>query len=164
VAEILRGALVTHPRPDARHARAGSSLTDELVSPFQKGRGGPGGWWILGEPELHLDADVLVPDLTRWRRERMPALPETAWLEMAPDWVCEILSPATARDERVVKMPIYARVGVGHLWLLDPELRTLEVNGLESGRWVLLESHCDDARVAPPPLGAVEIGLGDLWA
>jgi Uma2 family endonuclease len=164
VAEILDGTLVTHPRPAPRHALAGLSLGDELVGPFQKGRGGPGGWWILGEPELHLGADVLVPDIAGWRRERMPALPEAAWFEMAPDWVCEILSPSTARDDRVVKMPIYARAGVGHLWLIDPDLRTLEVYALESGRWVLLESHRDDERVSPPPFGAIEIGLGVLWA
>lgn len=164
VAEIMAGRLVTHPRPAPRHALAGSSLGDELVGPFQKGRDGPGGWWIPDEPELHLGADVLVPDIAGWRRERMPTLPETAWFEIAPDWACEILSPSTARDDRVVKMPIYARAGVGHLWLVDPDLRTLEVFVLESGRWVLLESHRDDARVAPPPFGAVEINLGDLWA
>jgi len=164
VAEILSGRLVTHPRPAPRHALAASSLGGELVGPFQKGRGGPGGWWVLDEPELHLDADVLVPDIAGWRRESMPGLPETAWFEIVPDWVCEILSPSTARDDRVVKMRIYARAGVGHLWLLDPDLRTLEVYGLESFRWVLLETHEDDARVALPPFDAVEIDLGDLWA
>jgi hypothetical protein len=164
VAEILAGRLVTHPRPAPRHTLAGSSLGSELLGPFQKGRGGPGGWWILDEPELHLDGDVLVPDIAGWRRERMPTLPETAWFGIPPDWVCEILSPSTARDDRVVKMALYARAGVGHLWLVDPDLRTLEVYGLESGRWVLLESHRDDARVGPPPFVAVVINLGDLWA
>ena len=164
VAEILGGTLVTHPRPAPRHALASFSLGDELVGPFQKGRGGPGGWWILGEPELHLDADVLVPDIAGWRRRRMPQLPDTAWFETIPDWICEILSPSTTRDDRVVKMPIYARAGVGHLWLLDPDLRTLEVYGLESGRWVLLESHRDDERVSAPPFDSIEIGLGALWA
>jgi Uma2 family endonuclease len=94
----------------------------------------------------------------------MPQLPETAWFETVPDWICEILCPSTARDDRVVKMPIYARAGVGHLWLLDPALCTLEVYGLESGRCVLLESHRDDERVSAPPFDSVEIGLGDLWA
>jgi Uma2 family endonuclease len=107
---------------------------------------------------------VLVPDIGGWRRERMPTLQEAAWFETAPDWVCEILSPSTARDDRVVKMPIYASTGVAHLWLLDPDRRTLDVYDLDSGRWVILESHRDGERVAPPPFGAVEIGLGDLWA
>lgn len=163
VAEILRGALVTHPRPAPRHALAGSSLGDELVSPFQKGRGGPGGWWILDEPELHLGADVLVPDLAGWRRERLPEMPETAWFDLAPDWVCEILSLSTRRDDRVVKMPIYAEAGVGHLWLLDPEVRTLEIFALESGRWVFVDGFGDDALVAAPPFEVVQIELGRLW-
>jgi Uma2 family endonuclease len=107
---------------------------------------------------------VLVPDIAGWRRERMPTLPETAWFGIAPDWVCEILSPATARDDRVEKMPIYARAGVGHLWLVDANLRTLEVYGLESGRWPLLASRRDDAPVAAPPFAAITINLGDLWA
>jgi Uma2 family endonuclease len=163
VAEILAGHLVTHPRPGPKHAFAGSVLRGALVPPFHGGRGGPGGWWILDEPELHLAADVLVPDIAGWRRGRLPQLPETAWFETAPDWVCEILSPSTARDDRVVKMPIYARAGVGHLWLLDPDLRTLEVYGLESKRWVLLESHGDEARVSGLPFGAIEINLRELW-
>lgn len=94
VAEIINGRLQTHPRPAPRHAVAASSLGGELVNPFQQGRGGPGGWWILGEPELHLGEHVLVPDLAGWRRERMPRIPETAWLELPPDCVCEILSPS----------------------------------------------------------------------
>ena len=88
VAEILDGRLVTHPRPGPRHALAYSSLGDELVGPYHKGRGGPGGWWILDEPELHLGPDVLVPDLAGWRREHMPELPDSAWFETPPDWVC----------------------------------------------------------------------------
>ncbi len=70
VAEIIHGALHTHPRPAPRHAVAHSSLGDELMSPFQKGRGGPGGWWILDEPEVHFGTDVLA-DLGGWRRGRM---------------------------------------------------------------------------------------------
>jgi Uma2 family endonuclease len=115
VAEIINGELHTQPRPAPHHSRASSSLGDELVSPFDKGRGGPGGWWILDEPELHLGHDVLVPDIGGWRRERMPRLPDTAWFELAPDWVCEVLSPGTARKDRVLKMPLYARYGVQHL-------------------------------------------------
>lgn len=164
VAEILAGRLVTHPRPAPKHAVASSSLGDELVGPFQKGRGGPGGWWILDEPELHLCADVLVPDIAGWRRGRMPTLPETAWFELSPDWICEVLSPSTARDDRVLKMPVYARAGIGYLWLVDPILRTLEAYALDAGHWVLLGSYGDDARVSAPPFGAIEIDLQVLWA
>lgn len=126
VGEIIHGSVYAHPRPAPRHARAYSILGKELVGPYDQGGSGPGGWWILDEPELHLGRDILVPDLAGWRRERLPALPETAWFELAPDWLCEILSPATARLDRVEKLPIYASHGVGHVWLVDPDLRTLE--------------------------------------
>lgn len=118
VAEILDGQLHTHPRPAPRHAVSTSALSGKLFDPFGTGRGGPGGWWILVEPELHLEDQVMVPDLAGWRRERMSALPETAWFELAPDWVCEVLSPSTAKTDRVVKMPLYARYEVAWLWLV----------------------------------------------
>lgn len=126
VGEILNGRLITHPRPAPKHALAYSNLGDELVGPFHKGRGGPGGWWILDEPQIHIGGDIVVPDLAGWRRERMVRLPQTAWFELAPDWVAEILAPATARFDRTEKLPLYARWGVMHVWLVDPELRTLE--------------------------------------
>jgi Uma2 family endonuclease len=131
VAEILNGELYTSPRPSPSHARAASSLGGELYGPFDRGRGGPGGWIILIEPELHLDSDVLVPDIAGWRRERMPALPKSSAFELAPDWVCEILSPSTASIDRTEKLPIYALQRVGHVWLVDPLLQTLEVLRLD---------------------------------
>lgn len=164
VAEIVNGRLITHPRPAPRHARASSSLTDELVSPFDKGRGGPGGWWILHEPELHLNADILVPDLAGWRRERMPALPDTAWFELPPDWVCEVLSPGTAGFDRTVKMPLYAAAGVRHLWLVDPDPRTLETYQELNGRWLLLKSYAAGDPVSAAPFDAISFDLGLLWA
>ena len=113
------------------HTQAASSLSGELYAPFHRGRGGPGGWIILNEPELHLHGDVLVPDIGGWRRERMPTLPTASAFELAPDWVCEVLSPSTASTDRAVKMPIYAREKVGHVWLVDPLLQTLEVLRLD---------------------------------
>jgi len=123
VGEIIDGQMHTQPRPAPAHALATSNLGVELGQPFGRGRGGPGGWWILDEPELHLNADIFVPDLAGWRRERMPNLPKTAWFEMAPDWVCEVLSPATARTDRILKLPRYAAAGIAHCWLIDPEVR-----------------------------------------
>lgn len=164
VGEIVDGELYSHPRPAPKHAQSASILSGDLVPAFHLGRGGPGGWRILVEPELHLGHHVLVPDLAGWRRERMPALPETAWFELAPDWVCEILSPATARLDRVKKMPIYAQAGVAHLWLVDPDLRTLEVYAREDTRWLLLGSHADEDRVRAAPFEAIELELAALWA
>jgi len=164
VAEIVNGRLVTHPRPAPRHLRASSSLGGTLDGPFDKGRGGPGGWWILDEPELHLGPHVLVPDLAGWRRTRLPALPEAAWFELAPDWVCEVLSPGTAADDRAEKLPIYAEYGVVHAWLIDPRLRTLEAFENDAGRWRLLTTLHDQDRVALPPFDAIAFELSLLWA
>ena len=164
VAEILGGHLVTHPRPGPKHAVAGSALGGVLFPPFHGGHGGPGGWRILDEPELHLGTQVLVPDIAGWRRERLPRLPETAWLELAPDWICEVLSPGTARFDRVEKLPAYAEAGVAHAWLIDPGLRTLEAFVLHEGRWLLLGTRAEDDPVSLPPFDAVTFELGSLWA
>ena len=163
VAEILDGELIVTPRPALRHASASSSLGGQIWGPFQGGRGGPGGWWILDEPELHLADDILVPDLAGWRRERVPVLPDTAFMTLAPDWVCEVISPSTERIDRSRKMRIYAREGVEHLWLLDPIVRTLEVLRLEGGRWVLIATHTDADVVRAEPFEAIEIDLTLLW-
>lgn len=168
VGEILNGELYTHPRPAPKHARVESALDGVLWPPFDSGAGGPGGWWILIEPELHLGSDILVPDLAGWRRERLPALPETAWFELPPDWVCEVLSPATARVDRAIKMPLYARHGVLHLWLIDPDLKTLEVYTLDHSQgqphWLLLATLEREALVRQPPFSAIEFSLARLWA
>lgn len=164
VAEVIRGVLRTNPRPAARHARAASVLEIDLGGPFDRGRGGPGGWIILLEPELHLGADILVPDLAGWRRTRMPVLPDVAAFELAPDWVCEVISPSTAAVDRAEKLPTYAAAGVAHAWLVDPLAQTREVLRLEAGRWVLLATHRDDAHLRAEPFDAVELDLGALWA
>lgn len=164
VAELLDGELSLVPRPAMGQTVVASTLGAELGNPFQRGRGGPGGWWILDEPELHLAADVLVPDLAGWRRERLPSVPgSAAYLELPPDWVCEVSSPATARLDRVRKLPIYAREGVAHVWLVDPVARTLEVLALEKGRWTLLLTASDEAPVRATPFDAIELDLSVLW-
>lgn len=163
VAEILDGELITSPRPASLHARA----TTRLVGPLDRGFGsgsGPGGWVILVEPELHLGADVLVPDLAAWRRERMPELPDVTAFELAPDWICEVLSPSTGARDRADKLPIYARNGVTHAWLVDPLLRTLEVLRREGDKWLLLTTFRDEALCRAEPFDAIELELRLLWA
>jgi hypothetical protein len=81
----------------------------------------------LDEPELHFGEHVVVPDLAGWRRERMRAMPRQAFFTLAPDWVCEVLSPSTERADRGRKLRIYAEAGVAHVWFLKPADRTLEV-------------------------------------
>ena len=163
VAEIINGTLYTHPRPAMPHALASSNLGDELVSPFGKGRGGPGGWGIIDEPELHLGEEIVVPDLAGWRRERMPEYPETAYVTLAPDWVCEVLSPSTRKVDLHEKRPLYAREGVAHLWFVEPADRTLEAFELHDGQWLLIASAKDDEPVSIRPFDAITFSLGDLW-
>ncbi len=163
VGEIISGELHTQPRPSPKHARAGSSLGFTVGGSFDGGINGPGGWVILDEPEIHIQGDIVVPDLAGWRRERMPILPDTAWFEQEPDWICEILSPSTARRDRVIKMPLYAQWGVKHIWLVDPDVRVLEAFELVGGRWTLLKSLQKEDEVKVPPFDAVPFGLGVLW-
>ena len=163
VAEIVRGALHTHPRPAVRHAIAGSSLGMAIGTPFQWGRGGPGGWWIVDEPELHFGDDVLVPDLGGWRRERLPEPPDEAYFTLPPDWVCEILSPSTRKFDLEEKRPVYAREGVCHLWFVDPSARTLEAFALGDGEWTPAGAARGDEPVSLPPFEAVTFPLGALW-
>lgn len=106
------------------------------LRPVDRGNGGPGGWIILHEPELHLHGDALVPDLAGWRRERMPQLPDVAAFELAPDWVCEVLSPSTQSHDRVKKMRVYPGESVGRVWLIDPSAQTLEVYRAVNGGWL----------------------------
>jgi Uma2 family endonuclease len=163
VAEIVHGALHLHPRPASPHARAHSVLLGRIGGPFDINDDGPGGWWIITEPELHFGEDVVVPDLAGWRRERMPSYPDVPWFDLAPDWVCEVLSPSTRRLDLTGKREVYGREGVGHLWFVDPLARTLEAFALRDGAWTLVGalSGADPVRLAP--FEALEWPLGALW-
>jgi Uma2 family endonuclease len=163
VGELIGGVLHASPRPGWPHAVAASHLGGVLVLPFVVGQGGPGGWLILHEPELHLGGDVLVPDRAGWRRERMPRPPEKVGCTVAPDWVCEVLSPSTKTLDRKEKLPVYAREAVQHVWLLDPKARTLEVFRLEGGAYSLLATHSGSAPIRAEPFEALEVKLGFLW-
>lgn len=168
--EILAGELVVSPRPAAPHALAASMLGALLVTPFRLGVGGPGGWWIIDEPELSLAGDPLydpvISDLAGWRMQTLPEHPDTAQYHVAPDWVCEVVSPSTVRRDRVLKVPFYARAGVRHTWLVDPVAQTLEVFefGSAEGTYILRLTAAGDERVHAPPFEAVELDLSHLWA
>ena len=164
VAEIVDGELHASPRPAPGHAHVSSSLGGVIGGPDHHGRGGPGGWWILDEPELHFGRNVLVPDLAGWRRTRLPRLPDAAYFSVFPDWVCEVLSPSTASLDRVKKLAIYAREQVGHAWLVDPAARTLEVLRLEAGRWTILATHAGADVVRAEPFADIDMELASLWA
>ena len=163
VAEIVEGTLHMSPRPAYRHARASTGVGARIAPPYDFDYDGPDGWWILFEPEIHLGEDVLVPDLAGWRRKRLPEIPDVAYYTLAPDWVCEVLSPSTRALDQGMKRAIYAREGVAHLWFVDPDARTLEAFELHAGKWVLLETLTGNDSVSLPPFEAVSFSLGDLW-
>ena len=166
VAELIEGDLYVSPRPASPHARTASSLGSSLHGAFDGPPGGadrPGGWWILFEPELHFGKNVLVPDLAGWRHERMPRIPNVAAFTLAPDWVCEVVSPSTGVLDRGRKMTVYAREGVAHLWIIDPITRTLEVYRLEDGRWIVAATHGGDDSVRAEPFDAVTLEPSRWW-
>ena len=163
IAEIIDGALVTHPRPAPRHSLTAVALTHRLSGPFQFDEDGPGGWVFLTEPELRLGANIVVPDLAAWRQERMPVTPDTPSIDLPPDWVCEILSASTEVCDRTAKMRIYAEAGIPYLWLIDPRQQMLETFVLRSGSWVVAGGWVFDDVVRAVPFEVVPFPLTKLW-
>ncbi|HUP63803.1 MAG TPA: Uma2 family endonuclease [Thermoanaerobaculia bacterium] len=164
IAEMLGGDLYLSPRPTIPHARVLSALGSDLHDAFDRGRSGPGGWWILHEPEIHLSGDVLVPDLAGWRRERLPRLPDAAAFELSPDWICEVLSSSTEMFDRNQKMPRYALAGVAHLWIVDLRARRLEIYARSGSELARLEIHAGETVVSAPPFDGVAIDLSRVWS
>lgn len=159
--ELFGDELFVSPRPAPHHALAISQL---LLQVGQAGTSGPDRrWQLLVEPELHINGDVLVPDLAAWRVDTLPRLPDKAFIDVAPDWVCEAASPSTARLDRIYKMPRYAKMGTSHLWLVDPASRIIEAFRLQGGLWVLAGNFFDDERVRIEPFNALELDLSRLW-
>lgn len=163
VAEVIDGQLMTHPRPWPRHGAAAASLGDELTGPFQKKRGGPGGWIFFFEPEVKFGTDILVPDICTFRRERLPNLPDRNFFEIAPDWICEVLSGSTEKRDRTLRMRIYGRAGVGFMWLVDPRLQILEAFRNDGGHWIKIGDWNSADQVNAPPFDAIPFSLADLW-
>jgi len=161
VAEMFDGDLWAFPRPALPHANAAASLFGEIYKSFR--RKDPSGWVLLFEPELHFGRDVLVPDIAGWRRTRLPNVPAEAYLALAPDWICEVLSTSTEAIDRGKKLRIYAREGVAHAWLIDPIARSLEVMSLDAGRWTKLDRYEGEAKVRAAPFDAIDLELGALW-
>jgi Uma2 family endonuclease len=163
IAELIDGNLYASPRPAGPHARFSSALGMDIGTPYDRGRGGPGGWWIVDEPELHLDEQVLVPDLAGWRRERMPHIPKDHRFIVSPDWVCEVISPSSLRIDRGKKMRIYAEHGVPWMWLVDPIGRTLEVLTLDVDNWKYVATFTGNDVLRAEPFPEAEIDLASIW-
>jgi Uma2 family endonuclease len=161
--EIIGGELIVSPRPSRKHVYAASTLGSEIGPAYHTGRGGPGGWIILIEPEIGLGEDILVPDLAGWKRERLPASEEHNWISVSPDWICEIISPRTVRTDRVKKVRVYAQHKIPHLWLIDPIHKTLETYRFQSGSFMLAGVYEGNEKVRAEPFPEVEIDLSILW-
>lgn len=162
VGELIGGELFVSPRPTPLHSHAMTALSGMLSDLNYSSGSRRSTWIVLTEPELHLGHDVYVPDLAGWRRERLPALPKKAYFDVAPDWVCEILSPSTSRVDRVHKMPRYAKRGITHAWIVDPPNRILDVMVSDGKRWTVVATHTHDDRAVIEPF-EVEINLSRLW-
>lgn len=163
IAELIDGDMYAWPRPGGPHTRVSSALGMDIGTPYDRGHGGPGGWWILFEPELHLDGQVLVPDLAGWRRERMPEIPGDHRFVVPPDWVCEVISPSSEGVDRGKKMRIYAEFSVAWLWLVDPLVRLIQVFTLIDTRWSLTSTFTGEDTVRAEPFPEAAIGLGSIW-
>lgn len=163
VAEIVDGELFTSPRPASPHAFATGNLYADLMQKFQRGVDGPGGWWFLIEPELHLGRDIFVPDIAGWRRQRMPFIPNIVGFKIAPDWICETVSPTTAKLDRYRKLPRYAKYEIGHAWIVDPLSSGVEVYRREDEHWALISSHDGSTPIRAEPFHESPINLGDIW-
>ncbi len=163
--EIIEGVLYTMTRPRALHQRTARDVGSDLRDPFERGKGGPGGWWILPEPGIELpNTPEIAPDVAGWRRERLPTLPDDEPIRVVPDWVCEILSPTTRRHDLLVKKPYYAKVGVPHHWLIDREARTVTAYRLESGRWLELGVFGDERDARIEPFAEFALDIASWWA
>lgn len=163
VGEIIDGTLMTHPRPSPRHAGAASVVSGKLTRPFQEEGDGPGGWVFFAEPEIMSGSNLLVPDIAGWRRARLSSYPERNYFEIAPDWVCEVLSGSTEKRDRTLKMRIYGLAGVPFLWLIDPRLQILEAFENNGGRWTKIGDWNSADIVRAPPFDAISFPLADLW-
>lgn len=163
VAEIIDGELFLTPRPGFLHARAQAATHGQLWGRFDDGRSGPGGWWLLTEPELRFNDQTVVPDIGGWRRERLPEIPDRPWLDLAPDWLCEVISPSTERIDRSHKLAVYAEAGVSHAWLVNPVAQTLEVLRLREGAWTIDGVFTGSAPIRASPFEELDLDLGALW-
>jgi Uma2 family endonuclease len=162
--EIIEGVLYTMTRPRGPHQRTALAVGGDLRGPFDTGKSGPGGWWILPEPGIELpNTPEIAPDVAGWRRERLPVLPGDTPIRIAPDWVCEILSPSTRRHDLLVKKPYYARVGVIHHWLIDLDARTVTAYCLQSARWLELGVFGDEHDARIQPFDAVALDVASWW-
>jgi Uma2 family endonuclease len=164
--EVIDGELVRKAAPSGPHGRAQSRVVAKIGGPYDRRPGGraPGGWWIVTEVEIELEVrQVYRPDVTGWRRERLPELPDQTPITVRPDWVCEILSESNARNDLVRKMRGYHRAGVPHYWIVDPREQTLTVYRWTAEGFLLALAAERHERVRAEPFADIELFVGSLF-
>jgi Uma2 family endonuclease len=165
--EVVAGDLIEKAAPSGEHGTTQAAVAGSLFGSFSRPPGGnvPGGWWFATEVEIEFEAhEIYRPDVAGWRRERSPQRPTGTPIRLRPDWICEILSPSTARNDQVTKLETYRRCGVPHYWIADPVQRTLLVYRLTPDGYLLaLAAEGDGGRVRAEPFEAIEIGVGVLF-
>lgn len=162
--EIIHGTLYAFPRPRAPHQRASGGISTDLRDPFDRGRGGPGGWWIVIEPGIEVPgAKEISPDVAGWRREKMPALPRSGPIRVVPDWVCEVLSPSTRGYDLVIKRRFYAEIGVPYLWYVEPLAKAITASKQVGGQWMEIGAWGKGEKARIEPFEAVELDLSGWW-
>ena len=164
VAEIVDGGA--RDQFPARHSTRGcvSRFRARCIQCSMPRWRNPGGWVILFEPELHIVGRDPRPRHRRLASGTHAHPPRCGVHRDFADWVCEVLSPATAALDRTRKMRHYARAGVSHLWLLDPQPETLEVFRLDGDSWRLVTSVAGAVQIAAKPFDAIEMNLARIWA
>jgi Uma2 family endonuclease len=163
VAELIEGELYTWPRPRGTHGRAAANILTSINIRYGEGGGGIGGWWIIGEPEVHFREQIVVPDIGGWRVTRMPLPPSSHVFDIAPDWICEVLSPRTKRIDWSKKLALYGSNGVPRAWYVDVDERQLQVMQLVNGEWVIKHIHSGNDVVRAEPFPDAEIDLKWVW-
>jgi Uma2 family endonuclease len=162
--EIIDGVFYAMTRPRGAHQSVAGAIHADLYGPYQRGRGGPGGWWILPEPGIEfVNSPEVSPDVAAWRRARMPSLSNAKSIRVAPDWVCEVLSNSTRRYDLRTKKPFYARAGVSWLWVVDPAAQLVTAHRLEHGNWVEVGVWSDEGDARIPPFDDVPLDVSAWW-
>jgi Uma2 family endonuclease len=164
-AELIDGVIVPKEAARTRHNYSQAALIEELRGPFQRGRGGPGGWWILPEQMVRISEHRSArADLAGWRHERLASPPwDDRVIDVAPDWVCEILSPSNEGHDRITKADYYTTIGVPYYWLVNPSERILEAYELRDRLWVRTGAYGDTAVARIAPFEAIELDVGALF-
>lgn len=164
--EIIDGELVEKAMSDEGHGDAQSEIV-AVVRPWYNrrpgGSGPPGGWWIRTEVDIAFGADVLRPDISGWRRDRVPAMSKAFPVPDAPDWVCEVLSVSTAGRDLGVKKDIYHRAKVGHYWVIDRANKVLMVFRWSERAYELALTATPEQTVRAEPFPYVALFVGQLF-